>query len=319
MLARMRRRFQQVCRAAQDQAVTYGPPERLDFGVPGSEGVSEDAARADHVHEMPVAPPSIFDRFSTNIYQAGDFVISSNIFAIGPTTRPNLLAYANGTPLGNLRIPDEPVAETGAWYADMKGRAGNGDYSGVFVACADKASLGSNGDTSEENHLADRVSRFDCRPVWADIISGNAPAFNRGASDITVAVGTLLTGSNGDLDDVTNGIYFESVEHGEWRAVCVRDGVRGSVGTGVPFFTSTGGIVFRTFRYDYDPGDGADVGPSVTFRIAGEVVATINNAAVIPSGKSVAGWGVFALEGATASSPAYLGLDGVRMEGRRTY
>lgn len=259
----------------------FGLPSTLAYGVAGQVGDSRDAqgrplfAAAGHVHGFPSAVDSYLDGLTNQVGFYNDVL---------PTVRPSI---KSSTTTGSPPRLDGPGAD--ACFGAQALAIGGGDGA-IFMACDDGAV-----DTTARNHHPRRTRRFvcRCRPSAANPNSGmtTIPQSKR------AVVGCFRTSSNGLLDTLTDGIYFyvnvDAAGLGNWRAVCMADGVATEVDLGVQLdvFPRAGAFFarFQIFEILYDGVEavfGLTTGIGTAF--ARTVVAVISTH--VPT-SFVCGWG----------------------------
>jgi hypothetical protein len=278
MKAWVRRQVDQLCLHAENSFTDIalgGTPTDEFFGATGDEGVSESAARSDHLHGM----PDIEDILNDDAFFFDDAVLTTpnNVFVIHTS------GAAGGAP-ATIGGRDD-VGSLGA-FGSFDIRTANSTQGSCGAMMANAAAA--NNSSTLQIHLWQRVKELAIR-CSPGVVSSDL-------NQVLVAVGAMRSTVNfgitaATVANITDGVYFllttDAAGAGNWFATTMNNGTSTSVDTGVSAIIDGSSVGYQNFQFNYDHAT-----TTVTFTIDDEQVATISTN-VPPSTRKVSGFGMW--------------------------
>lgn len=280
MKAWVRRQVDQLCQHANASFTDIalgGTPTDEFFGATGDEGVSESAARSDHLHGM----PAIEDILEDSAFFFDDCILTNpnNVFVIhtggGAGSPPTLVARDDVGSLGAFGSFD---------YQTSNGTRGSG--------CAMMANaIAANASSTNQIHLWQRVQELAIR-------CAPAISLTEIQKQVICAVGGMRSSINfgnvalpGTVGAITDGVYFllttDNAGAGNWFATATSNSVTTSVDTGVSAIISGSSVGYQNLKITYD-----HTTTTATFTIDDEQVAEISTN-IPPATRKLAGYGMW--------------------------
>lgn len=278
MKAWVRRQVDQLCQHAESSFTDIalgGMPTDEFFGATGFEGVSESAARSDHLHGM----PSIEDILEDDAFFFDDCVLTTptNVFVIHHSGTAGLAP----TTIGG----HDDVGSLGA-FGSFDIRTANSTTGSCGAMMANAAAA--NNSSTLQIHLWQRVTELAirCAPglTTADL---NQCLVAVGAMRSTVNFGATAS----TVANITDGVYFllttDAAGAGNWIATTMNNGATSSQDTGVPAIIDGSSVGYQNFKINYDHAT-----TTATFFIDDDQVATISTN-IPPSTRKISGYGIW--------------------------
>lgn len=242
MKAWVRRQIDQLCQHASvsfTDIALGGLPTDEFFGATGDEGISESAARSDHLHGM----PSIEDILADDAFFFDDAVLTSpaNVFSISSAV----------TTIGGR----DDVGSYGA-FGSFDIRTSNAATGNCGAMIQNQTAI----DSRAAVHLWQRVRELAIR--CAPGLSTSNPTGQNDLNQVLVAVGGMrsnnqaFTGAGQVVADILHGVYFllttDASGVGNWFAVAESNNTQTTVDTGVAAITDGSNFGFQNFKITYD-------------------------------------------------------------------
>lgn len=242
MKAWVRRQVDQLCQHANASFTDIalgGTPTDEFFGATGFEGVSESAARSDHLHGM----PSIEDILADDAFFFDDCIL---------TTPGNVFSISAATTTVTAR---DDIGSLGA-FGSFDVRCSNNASGNCGVMVQNQAAVSA----TAQIHLWQRVRELSIRCA-PGITTTNSAGFND-LNQVLVAVGGMRSnaqvfgGAGTVVADILHGVYFllttDATGVGNWFAVAESNNVQTTVDTGVPVISSGSSFGYQNFKITYD-------------------------------------------------------------------